>query len=187
MPDEREFKIRITGDASSSVAAFQQAGQAAQQTKSKLAELTAEQKAQATAGQGAGGVQEDSKNTEELTKKTGFLNLKKTELKKLVRELGHEFPLAAQAGKMMMNPMVASLTLGIGAFNYLKQKLDEWNQALDEAAERNAQRDFLPGIEAKAKARPHWRRYLELEPSGVWADIASEHLREASAKKPRKL
>ena len=152
MPDEREFKIRITGDASSSVAAFQQAGQAAQQTKSKLAELTAEQKAQATAGQGAGGVQEDSKNTEELTKKTGFLNLKKTELKKLVRELGHEFPIAGMAGKMMMNPVVASLTLAIGAFSYLKQKLDEWNKALDEAAERNAQRDFLPGIEAKAKA-----------------------------------
>lgn len=152
MGDEREFKIRITGDASSSVAAFQQAGQAAQQTKSKLAELTAEQKAQATDGQGAGGVQEDSKNTEELTKKTGFLNLKKTELKKLVRELRHEFPIAAQAGKMMMNPVVASLTLGIGAFSYLKQKLDEWNKALDEAGARNASRDFLPGIEAKKSA-----------------------------------
>lgn len=28
----------------------------------------------------------------------------------------------------------------------------------------------------KARARAHWKRYLELEPTGTWADIARDHL-----------
>lgn len=28
----------------------------------------------------------------------------------------------------------------------------------------------------KARARNHWKKYLELEPSGTWADIARDHL-----------
>ena len=28
----------------------------------------------------------------------------------------------------------------------------------------------------RAKARFHWRRYLDLEPNGAWADIAKKHL-----------
>ena len=28
----------------------------------------------------------------------------------------------------------------------------------------------------KAKARHHWRRYLDLEPNGTWAEIAKKHL-----------
>jgi tetratricopeptide (TPR) repeat protein len=38
--------------------------------------------------------------------------------------------------------------------------------ALEERGEREA-------------ARPHWQRYLTLEPDGSWADIAQSHLREA--------
>jgi tetratricopeptide (TPR) repeat protein len=30
--------------------------------------------------------------------------------------------------------------------------------------------------EDRARARVHWKRYLELEPSGTWADIARDHL-----------
>ncbi|HEY8086693.1 MAG TPA: tetratricopeptide repeat protein, partial [Polyangiaceae bacterium] len=29
----------------------------------------------------------------------------------------------------------------------------------------------------RGRARPHWRKYLELEPSGTWADVAREHLK----------
>jgi hypothetical protein len=94
----------------------------------------------------------DGKNTEELTQKTGFLSLKKVELKKLVRELGQEFPIAGMAGRLMMNPIVAGLSLGIMAFGAAKKKLDEWDAALEASAQRNASRDFLPGIEAKAAA-----------------------------------
>jgi tetratricopeptide (TPR) repeat protein len=31
-------------------------------------------------------------------------------------------------------------------------------------------------IEDRARARVHWKRYLELEPTGTWADIARDHL-----------
>jgi tetratricopeptide (TPR) repeat protein len=29
----------------------------------------------------------------------------------------------------------------------------------------------------RGRARPHWRKYLDLEPSGTWADVAREHLK----------
>jgi tetratricopeptide (TPR) repeat protein len=29
----------------------------------------------------------------------------------------------------------------------------------------------------RAKARTHWRKYLDLEPTGTWADVAREHLK----------
>jgi hypothetical protein len=97
----------------------------------------------------AAAASEDGKNTEELTRKTGFLSLKKTELKRLVRELGHEFPIAGMAGRMMMNPIIAGLSLGIMAFSAAKRALDDWNAKLDAAAARNASRDFFPGIQAQ--------------------------------------
>jgi DNA-binding transcriptional MerR regulator len=28
----------------------------------------------------------------------------------------------------------------------------------------------------RGRARPHWRKYLELEPNGTWSDVAREHL-----------
>jgi tetratricopeptide (TPR) repeat protein len=31
-------------------------------------------------------------------------------------------------------------------------------------------------IAERGKARPHWRKYLELEPTGTWAEIARQHL-----------
>jgi DNA-binding transcriptional MerR regulator len=30
----------------------------------------------------------------------------------------------------------------------------------------------------RGRARPHWRKYLELEPSGTWADVARDHLKD---------
>jgi DNA-binding transcriptional MerR regulator len=32
-------------------------------------------------------------------------------------------------------------------------------------------------LDERARARPHWRRYLELEPVGTWSDVAREHLK----------
>ena len=29
----------------------------------------------------------------------------------------------------------------------------------------------------RGRARPHWRKYLELEPGGTWSDVAREHLK----------
>jgi hypothetical protein len=135
MGEQVEILLKTTAD---------QAG--TQQTIQGLKNVATEVKASSAAAT------EDSKNTEELANKTGFLSLKKTELKKLVRELGHEFPIAGMAGRMMMNPIVAGLSLGIMAFGAAKKALDDWNAELDATAAKNAGHDFLPGIEAKKAA-----------------------------------
>ena len=36
--------------------------------------------------------------------------------------------------------------------------------------------EALGAAEDRARARVHWKRYLELEPTGTWADIARDHL-----------
>lgn len=35
----------------------------------------------------------------------------------------------------------------------------------------------LENLSESGRARTHWRRYLELEPTGPWADVARDHLR----------
>jgi hypothetical protein len=137
-----EYKLRTTAEGSGAKETAQGLDKVADSAK-KFSEASKEAAQSAT---------EDAKHTEEQTKQTGFLSLKKTELKKLVRELGHEFPIAGMAARAMMNPIVAAFTGAIAIFGYAKQKLEEWNQALDAAAERNASKDFLPGIEAKKDA-----------------------------------
>jgi hypothetical protein len=56
------------------------------------------------------------------------------------------------AGRAMMNPIIAGLSLGIMAFGAAKKALDDWNAKLDAAAEKNASRDFLPGIQAQKES-----------------------------------
>lgn len=75
-----------------------------------------------------------------------------------MRGLRLEFPLFGRAAEMMMNPMTAAVALAVGAFGYLKSKIDEVNQKLAEvsaaAAEPvKAHRD-LAG-EARANATAH--------------------------------
>lgn len=101
---------------------------------------------------GAQANREDAQSSDDAAKKTEFLSLKKTELKKLVRELGHEFPIAGMAARAMMNPILAAFTGAIMVFGAAKKALDDWNAALDQAEQRNSSRDLLPGIEAKATA-----------------------------------
>ena len=35
----------------------------------------------------------------------------------------------------------------------------------------------LEAMGERGRARTHWKRYLELEPTGAWADIARDHLK----------
>jgi Tfp pilus assembly protein PilF len=28
----------------------------------------------------------------------------------------------------------------------------------------------------RSRARPHWKKYLELEPKGAWAEVARDHI-----------
>ena len=133
----KDFEIRIVTSADLA---------AAKATAQELTNVATATKASAAAAT------EDGQNTEELTRKTSFLGLKKGELKKTVRELGHEFPIAGMAGRMMMDPIMGGLSLGIMAFGAAKKALDDWNAALDATAQKNAGKDFLPGIEAKVAA-----------------------------------
>jgi len=123
MGDIKDFEMKIVASADLA---------AAKATAQELTNVATATKASASAAT------EDGQNTEELTRKTGFLSLKKGELKKLVRELGQEFPIAGMAGRMLMNPILAGLSLGIMAFGAAKKALDDWNAALDATAAANA-------------------------------------------------
>ncbi|MDB6068639.1 MAG: hypothetical protein JWR26_4847 [Pedosphaera sp.] len=114
---DKEFKIKISTQADTS---------GAKQVTQAL-------------GESAQAATKDAGATDEQGKKTGFLNLRKAELKKLTRELGHEFPIAGMAVKALMNPLVFGLTLAIGLFAKAKQSLDDWNKELDATAARNAE------------------------------------------------
>ena len=117
---------------------------------SKIKQTGQELKAVGQAAQEA--AQKDGGASDESAKKTEFLSLKKGALKKLVRELGHEFPIAGMAAKAMMDPIGVAFTGAIAIFGYAKRALDDWNSEMDKTAERNAEKDFLPGIEAKSKS-----------------------------------
>jgi hypothetical protein len=84
--------------------------------------------------------EEAGNKSEEAGRKTGRFGLKMGELKKLTRELGHEFPLAAQAFRAFLNPVVAGITLVIGTFVYWKDKISETNKTLDEVGAKAAER-----------------------------------------------
>ena len=153
MGDEREFKIKITADASSAVAGAKQTSEALQGTKIKLSELTPEQKSYTEAVEAGGKASQDTeKNLEGHTEKLQFLGVKTGELRKLTRDLSSEFPIAGMAARLMINPIVAGLTLAIMTFGAAKKALDDWDARLEASAQRNASKDFLPGIEAKKVA-----------------------------------
>lgn len=129
MPDEIvEIAIRTTADTSGA----QETASALNQTSQATSNLTGK--------------------SDEGAKKLEFLSLKTGDLRKLIRELGREFPVAGMAARAMMNPILATFSAAITIFGAAKAALAEWNAAMDEAAQRNAGRDLLPGIEAKAKA-----------------------------------
>lgn len=153
MSKEGQFPIQITGDASSLVEASQQTNQALESNRLKLSELTPEQKAQAqsldltkTATQEAGAA------AGEHAGKLQFLGLKTGELRKLTRELSTEFPIAGMAARLMINPIVAGLTIAIMTFGAAKKALDDWNAKLDATAAQNASHDFFPGIQAQKES-----------------------------------
>ncbi|MDB6124748.1 MAG: hypothetical protein JWQ71_3741 [Pedosphaera sp.] len=70
----------------------------------------------------------------EQTEKTNFLNLKKQQLTKLVRQLSQAFPELGMAIRLAMNPVVAILALAIGFFVKMKKSIEETNKSLDAMA-----------------------------------------------------
>ncbi len=79
------------------------------------------------------------KKTEEATEKTKLFEGHSRELRKTIRELSHEFPLAGLALRAFANPIAATLTVAIGVFVAVKRHIDELNEKLTEL-EANARR-----------------------------------------------
>jgi hypothetical protein len=131
MPD-REFKIKITGDAASLVSSSKQSADALRDTAHE--------------------VEESGKKTESHNKHVEEFNLKVGEQRKLLRELGEQFPIAATAARLFMDPLVASISTGILLFSAMKEHLDEVNKALDEQSGKLADSNFLDGIQARHDA-----------------------------------
>lgn len=104
---DREFKILITGEASSAVAA-------------------AEQTAQAFKGVEAAATASNTKTAES----TKDVAVKQAELKKVVNELSRDFPALGLAARLAMNPLVAGLTGIISYFAKLRQEADATTSAL---------------------------------------------------------
>jgi hypothetical protein len=141
---DNEVKIPIittadTSGAQKQAAALGQVGQAAKQAAAATQPLG---KATESAGEAA----------KESGKKWEFLGQKKAEVRRLVRELGQEFPIAAQAIRAAMNPVAAVMLAAITIFAKAKEAIDEWNASMDEASKRAANPDFQTGLAAKKTA-----------------------------------
>ncbi len=126
---EADFKVKISVDASSAVSG-------AQQTSAELGKI------------GEAGKKAWQDNAEGADKAAGSTK----NISDALKGLGREFPILGQVGRLALNPLALAVAGIAYAFGLAKQKLEEWNAALDAMAARNAQKDFLPGIEAKVAA-----------------------------------
>ncbi len=65
--------------------------------------------------------------TEEHKEKVHFLGLETGELRKLTRELGEQFPIAAEAARLFLNPLVFGITSAIAVFSKLRtRRFTKW-------------------------------------------------------------
>lgn len=116
MPDETiEYQIKTTAD----VAGQKQTVQANQQVAAS---------AKAVGGEIKDRLNPAVENYKESTKRaagaTSELTARKTDLKKMVRELGQEFPILGLAGRLAINPLVGLVTVLMAAMAGLKSAFD---------------------------------------------------------------
>jgi hypothetical protein len=91
-------------------------------------------------------------STNESGKSTKLFEGHMGEVKKSIRELAGEFPIASKALMLLTNPVGGALAIGIGMFALAKEKLDDWNKSLDEMGEKAAKPDFADAIKARKDA-----------------------------------
>ncbi|MDB6023419.1 MAG: hypothetical protein JWQ04_3276 [Pedosphaera sp.] len=130
---DHSLKLLIKTDAD--LAAFKKTQAETQRTITefkKLGKDTSALEAEFKKGQKA--IADYGKETEKGSEGSRLFSGHMGEVKKSIRELGHEFPLAATALRLLTNPVGGALAIAIGMFAYFKQKLDEWNKSLDETA-----------------------------------------------------
>jgi hypothetical protein len=120
MGDEAMFEIKIipsaqTGGAKEAAAALNQTAQA-----------TTEQTAE---------IKKDSVAVEDAAKKSEFLTLKKSELKKAAKELGHTLPELGMAMRVFLNPVTAVVFIALKGIAQMKEGIKGLMQTVSETAE----------------------------------------------------
>ena len=131
MADEKQFPIKITGDASSLVAASQETNAALQSTKIKLAELTPEQKATTAAmSEGGKAAQDAGKKVEEGGKHAEKSAVSHRDLRAAAHGLREEFPLLGHIASMAIHPIGLAVAAAASAFAIWKMRVDEAVNAL---------------------------------------------------------
>ena len=93
-----------------------------------------------------------SEGLKEQSKHSEFLGLNHRGLHKVVHKLAEAFPLAGQAARAMMNPILFAFTAAIGVFTMAKEKIEEYNNVLDEAGAKAAERANHFGLLKEAMA-----------------------------------
>ena len=73
---------------------------------------------------------EGVKAEEEVSKATEKTFTKKKELKDMIKQLGHEFPLLGQVGRLALNPIALASASIVAAFQIWKYRTDELTKAL---------------------------------------------------------
>ena len=132
MGNEGEVLIKITGDASSLVAASQQTNQALESNKIKLSELTPEQKALTQAQTKTSEVTKEASTVAE--KHIGHLQ----GMHRAFHALNEVVPGLGVLMQAAFSPVGAAISLGVIALRGFEEHLKAVNEELDKMAEANA-------------------------------------------------
>ena len=103
--------------------------------KDSQATMQANRSAAAATGEAAVAVENHTAKTEHATEKGKLFEGHSKELKKTIKELSHEFPIAGAALRAFANPIGSALALGIAAFVAVKRHVDSLNESLDKMEE----------------------------------------------------
>lgn len=117
-------------------------------TKAKEAAQELDKIKEATTATGKEGVKQEEAVTA-ATKKT-FTS--KKELKEMVKQLGMEFPILGQLGRLALNPIVLATTAVTGAFQLWKLRTDEVTKSLGGVELPDITEDYVSRIERAAAA-----------------------------------
>jgi hypothetical protein len=143
-----DFKIQISGDASSLVSESGKAGQALDDVGKK--------------------VEKAGKKTKEHGDLLHQFQKRGEESRRTLQELAGTVPGLEQVLQMVFNPTTGIISFGIIGYQFLKKAIDDSNAALDEQMKKNADPSFLAAMTAKKEAIENaaialdlWRDKLE--------------------------
>lgn len=115
-----EFKIKITCDAGEVTAGAQKTANSLEDLSRRVRSLAASYKDDLDPG-----VKSFTWNGNKAAETAEGLTFKKTDLKKIVKELGHEFPLLGQAMRVALSPVVGTAAVLVAVFGVVRKIFDD--------------------------------------------------------------